>query len=142
MDHEARPDPDPAKPDAAVWERVGRSVSETVAATQDHLRDAARSASAALRDDDLAELADAVLAVPGVVGLDPGRLGELAAHLPVGPGRGISEGDDGTTVRAVLRDDAGVHATAGAVRDAVARLVDTPVRVVVVDVVRGDGGEG
>ncbi|WP_460868765.1 hypothetical protein [Rhodococcus aerolatus] len=130
----------PARGRGERWREVGGSVAgsvaEGVAGVQQQVRDAVRAGAASLGEDDaeLAALGEAVLAVPGVLALHPGVLGDLAARLPGRRAPGITATDDETTVRVVLADDAPVHATATAVRDVAAGVSDAPVRVVVEDV--------
>lgn len=115
-----------------------RRVGGTVTAAQQQVRDAVRAGADALRDADdpeLVEVGVSVLAVPGVLALHPGVLGDLAVRLPGRRAPGLSATDDETTVSVVLADNASVRATATAVRDVVVGAVPgAPVRVVVADV--------
>lgn len=89
------------------------------------------------------DLAAAVLAVPGVLDLHGGLLGEVATYLPGRRVAGIrlrdaEDGEDATTeVHLVVAVDAPLHDTVEAVRAAVRPLVGPgPVHVTVEDVVR------
>ncbi|AJW41540.1 hypothetical protein NY08_3530 [Rhodococcus sp. B7740] len=82
------------------------------------------------------DIADAVLAVDGVVGLHGGMFGEAATYLPGRRIAGIRIGDEGTEVHVTLEFGIAVRDTADAVRSTVAAMVDGPVHVTVEDIVR------
>lgn len=82
------------------------------------------------------DIADAVLAIDGVVGLHGGMFGEAATYLPGRRVAGIRIADDGTEVHVTLQFGVAVRETAEAVRRTVAAMVDGPVHVTVEDVVR------
>lgn len=82
------------------------------------------------------DIADAVLAVDGVVGLHGGMFGEAATYLPGRRIAGIRIGDEGTEVHVTLEFGVAVRETADAVRSTVAAMVDGPVHVTVEDIVR------
>ncbi|OZD63619.1 hypothetical protein CH272_17330 [Rhodococcus sp. 05-340-1] len=82
------------------------------------------------------DIADAVLAIDGVVGLHGGMFGEAATYLPGRRIAGIRIGEDGTEVHVTLEFGVAVRETADAVRRAVATMVDGPVHVTVEDIVR------
>ncbi|MFI8566336.1 Asp23/Gls24 family envelope stress response protein [Rhodococcus sp. NPDC078407] len=82
------------------------------------------------------DIADAVLAVDGVVGLHGGMFGEAATYLPGRRIAGIRSGENGTEVHVTLEFGVAVRDTADAVRRTVAAMVDGPVHVTVEDVVR------
>lgn len=89
--------------------------------------------------DDLAVQAEAVvdtvLAVPGVVGLHGGVMGEIAVYLPGRRVSGVRLRPDLTDVHVVLALGAGVRSTAEAVQSAVAAIRPGRVDVTVEDVV-------
>ena len=76
----------------------------------------------------------AALAVPGVVDLHGGSLGEVAVHLPGRRVSGLRLRDDRTEVHLVVLMGAPVRETADAVQRAVARVRPGRVDVVVADV--------
>ncbi|MBM7366139.1 Asp23/Gls24 family envelope stress response protein [Gordonia hydrophobica] len=80
------------------------------------------------------QVAQAVLAVPGVVGLDGGLFGEVATYLPGERVSGVQLSDDEGSVHIVvdLRHD--LRAVAAQVADAAADLCGVPVSVTVEDV--------
>ena len=80
------------------------------------------------------EIAAAVRAVPGVVGLHTGTFGEVATYLAGRRVDGVQIRPDGCSVHLVLAWGAPVLATADLVRAAVAPLVGIPVDVSVEDV--------
>lgn len=82
------------------------------------------------------DIADAVLAIDGVVGLHGGMFGEAATYLPGRRIAGIRIGEDGTEVHVTLEFGVAVRETADAVRRTVATMVDGPVHVTVEDIVR------
>lgn len=82
------------------------------------------------------DIADAVLAIDGVVGLHGGMFGEAATYLPGRRIAGIRIGEDGTEVHVSLEFGVAVRETADAVRRTVATMVDGPVHVTVEDIVR------
>ncbi|OZE12487.1 hypothetical protein CH249_04915 [Rhodococcus sp. 05-2255-3B1] len=82
------------------------------------------------------DIADAVLAVDGVVGLHGGMFGEAATYLPGRRIAGIRIDDEGTEVHVTLEFGVAVRETADAVRSTVAAMVDGPVHVTVEDIVR------
>ena len=91
------------------------------------------------------EVAAAVRAVPGVVGLHTGTFGEVATYLAGRRVDGVQLRPDGCSVHLVLAWGAPVLATADLVRAAVAPLVGVPVDVSVEDVLApsfssGSGG--
>lgn len=81
------------------------------------------------------QVAAATLGVPGVAGLHAGSFGEVATYLPGRRVTGVRLRDDGTEVHVVAAMGSPLRELADAVRSAVAPLVDTPVQVVVEDVV-------
>ena len=84
---------------------------------------------------DPAELvAAAVRAVPGVVRLDGGVLGEVATHLPGRRVVGVRTGDRGTEVHLVADQDRDLRDVAERVHREVAGLVPGPVHVYIDDV--------
>ncbi|MCX6408481.1 MAG: hypothetical protein NTV28_16330 [Propionibacteriales bacterium] len=80
-------------------------------------------------------VAAATLGVPGVAGLHAGSFGEVATYLPGRRVTGVRLRDDDTEVHVVAVMGTRLRDLADAVRSAVSPLVDTPVRVVVEDVV-------
>ncbi|WP_415973617.1 Asp23/Gls24 family envelope stress response protein [Rhodococcus sp. 077-4] len=82
------------------------------------------------------DIADAVLAIDGVVGLHGGMFGEAATYLPGRRIAGVRIGEDGTEVHVTLEFGVAVRDTAEAVRRTVAAMVDGPVHVTVEDIVR------
>ena len=96
--------------------------------------DAAPAPPATLAD----QVDAAVRAVPGVVDLHGGFLGEVATYLPGRRVAGVRLAEDATHVHVVLAWDAPIGATTDAVRDAVRGLVQGPghevVHVMVEDV--------
>lgn len=91
------------------------------------------------------EVAAAVRAVPGVVGLHTGTFGEVATYLAGRRVDGVQLRPDGCSVHLVLAWGAPVLVTADLVRSAVAPLVGVPVDVSVEDVLApsfssGSGG--
>ncbi|MGV8968361.1 MAG: hypothetical protein ACOH2F_19015 [Cellulomonas sp.] len=80
-------------------------------------------------------VANAVLAVPGVVGLHTGTFGEIATYLAGRRVEGVQIRPDSCAVHLVLAWGAPVLATADRVRAVVGPLVGTPVDVSVEDVV-------
>ena len=78
-------------------------------------------------------VAAAVLAVPGVVRLHPGRFGEVGTYLPGRRVAGIRLTDAVAEVHVVLEVGEPVQAVAQQVHAVVAAVVDVPVRVVVDD---------
>ena len=80
------------------------------------------------------QVAEAVLAVPGVNGLHAGVLGEAATYLPGRRVNGVKVTDDSCEVHVVLDADTPVRQTADTVRAAVEPLVDGPVHVIVEDI--------
>ncbi|WP_380169236.1 hypothetical protein [Jannaschia sp. R86511] len=88
--------------------------------------------------DGLAAQADLVaataLAVPGVVGLHGGALGEVAVYLPGRRVSGVRLRDGRTQVHVVLALGVPVRATAETVQRAVAAVRPGPVDVTVEDV--------
>ncbi|MFY2790158.1 Asp23/Gls24 family envelope stress response protein [Rhodococcus sp. KRD162] len=86
--------------------------------------------------DQSEDIADAVLAIDGVVGLHGGMFGEAATYLPGRRVAGIRVGDGGTEVHVTLQFGVSVRETADAVRNTVAAMIDGPVHVTVEDIVR------
>ena len=80
------------------------------------------------------QVADAVLAVPGVHALHAGLLGEVATYLPGRRVQGVRRREDGCEVHLVLEWDAPVGATTEEVRAALAGLVTGPVDLTVEDI--------
>lgn len=76
----------------------------------------------------------AALAVPGVVRLHGGTLGEVAVHLPGRRVTGVRLRDGLTAVHVVVAVGADVRRTAAAVQQAVAAVRPGPVDVTVEDV--------
>lgn len=86
-------------------------------------------------DEPLAKrVADAVLAVPGVIGLDGGLFGEVATYLPGERVSGVQLSDDEGSVHIVvdLRHD--LREVAAQVADVAFGLCDVPFSVTVEDV--------
>lgn len=81
----------------------------------------------------------AALAVPGVVGLHGGALGEVAVHLPGRRVSGVRLRDGRTEVHVVVAVGAPVPATAEAVQRAVSAVRPGAVDVTVADVREADG---
>ncbi|WP_227748586.1 Asp23/Gls24 family envelope stress response protein [Oerskovia douganii] len=85
-------------------------------------------------DSDLADRVVArVLAVPGVVRLHPGVLGEVATYLPGRAVPGVRLRPDGTEVHVVVSTARPIPPVARDVHEAVRPLVRQPVRVYVED---------
>ncbi|GAA1897689.1 Asp23/Gls24 family envelope stress response protein [Lapillicoccus jejuensis] len=84
-------------------------------------------------------LVDAVLGVPGVVGLHAGALGEVATYLPGRRVPGVRVRDGVVDVHVVLAEGAPLRTTAVAVRAAVATLVPGAAVDVTVEDVRAPG---
>ncbi|OZD07383.1 hypothetical protein CH275_08635 [Rhodococcus sp. 06-235-1A] len=82
------------------------------------------------------DIADAVTAIDGVVGLHGGMFGEAATYLPGRRIAGVRIGEDGTEVHVTLEFGVAVRETAEAVRRTVSAMVDGPVHVTVEDIVR------
>lgn len=80
------------------------------------------------------QVADAVLAVPGVVRLHGGRFGGLGTYLAGRRVVGVRIQDDGTDVHVVVTDHVPVPVTAARVQRAVSALAPMPVRVHVEDI--------
>ena len=86
-------------------------------------------------EDELSDrLAAAVLATECVAALHPGVFGEVATYLPGRRVRGIRITDHGCEIHVVLNWDAPIWATASAVRQSAARLVEGVVDVTVADI--------
>lgn len=79
-------------------------------------------------------VADAVLAVPGVVGLHPGQFGDVATYLPGRRVSGVRVLDDHSEVHVVVAEGMPVLAVADAVRSTVVALTGKPVDVTVADI--------
>lgn len=87
------------------------------------------------REPDPAEvLAAVVQAVPGVVRLDGGPLGEIGTYLPGRRVPGIRRTADGTDVHLVVDQTADLRAVAERVHREVAGIVPGPVHVYIDDV--------
>ncbi|MDQ3610018.1 MAG: hypothetical protein M4D85_00180 [Actinomycetota bacterium] len=84
----------------------------------------------------------AVVSVPGVAELHPGRYGEVATHLPGRRVRGIQLRSDRVEVHVALHWGTDVLATADEVRAAAMRVADRPVDVTVEDVFAPGAGGG
>lgn len=84
------------------------------------------------------QVASAVLGVPGVAGLHAGSFGEVGTYLPGRRVTGVRLRDDITEVHVVATMGTPLRELADAVRSAVAPHVDTPVQVVVEDIVPAD----
>ena len=83
----------------------------------------------------LAEVvAEAVLAVPGVVRLHGGRFGELATYLPGRRVIGVRVDERGTEVHVVVSGDASAADTGGRIQRAVSAIAPMPVRVHIEDI--------
>ncbi len=80
-------------------------------------------------------VAEAALAVPGVVGLHAGSFGEVGTYLPGRRVAGVRLGATSTEVHVSVRMGARIPEVAAAIVGAVGPLVGTPVEVVVEDVV-------
>ena len=84
---------------------------------------------------DLAEvLASVIKAVPGVIRLDGGSLGEVATYLPGRRVIGIRISPGGTDVHLVADQDADLRGVAERVHREVARIAPPPVHVFIDDV--------
>ena len=85
--------------------------------------------------DELSDrLAAVVLATEGVAALHPGVFEEVATYLPGRRVQGIRVTDHGCEIHVVLDWGAPIWATASAVRQAAARLVEGAVDVTVADI--------
>lgn len=82
----------------------------------------------------VAQVADAVLSVPGVAGLHAGMFGEVGTYLPGEKIPGIRIGEDRTAVHLAITGQLSVHHVASAVQAAVEKLVHGPVDVAVEDI--------
>lgn len=82
------------------------------------------------------DIADAVLAVDGVVGLHGGMFGEAATYLPGRRVAGVRMGENGTEVHLTVAFGVPVREVSDAVRTVVAPMVDGPVHVTVEDIAR------
>ena len=82
----------------------------------------------------VAQVADTVRSVPGVAGLHADMFGEVATYLPGDKVPGIRIGEDGTEVHIAITGQFPVRHVAGAVQEAVARLVPGTVDVTVEDI--------
>ncbi len=80
------------------------------------------------------QVAESVLAVPGVEGLHAGVLGEVATYLPGRRINGVRLSADVCEVHVVVAWDADLRSIADDVRGHLAALVDVPVTVTVEDV--------
>ena len=78
-------------------------------------------------------VAAAVLAVPGVAGLHPGRFGEVATYLPGRRVTGVKLGTDVVEVHVVATSASPLLAVAQQIHAAVSAVVDAPVQVFVED---------
>ena len=85
-------------------------------------------------------LAAAVLATEGVAALHPGIFEEVATYLPGRRVRGIRITDHGCEIHVVLNWGAPIWATASAVRQAAARLVEGAVDVTIADIADPSAG--
>ncbi len=85
------------------------------------------------------QAAEAALAVPGVARLHAGSFGEVGTYLPGRRVTGIRIRDEISEVHVVATMGTPLRELADAVRDAVAPFLDTPVQVVVEDVVPETG---
>jgi hypothetical protein len=91
--------------------------------------------TASPQDQDPAELLAALVeAVPGVVRLEGGVLGEVATYLPGRKVTGVRIGPDGTDLHLVADQDADVRDVAERVHRQVAGFVPGPVHVYIDDV--------
>ena len=86
------------------------------------------------------DVAQAVLAVPGVAALHGGMFGEVGTYLPGRRVRGVRLTEDSTDVHVSVLLGYPVRQTADQIRRAVSQLVAGPVHVVVEDVVEGAPG--
>lgn len=84
---------------------------------------------------DSERVADAVRAVPGVVGLHAGAVGEAVTLLPGRRVAGVRLTDEATEVHVAVEHGRPVREVADAVRAATRTVLDRPVTVVVEDVV-------
>ena len=84
---------------------------------------------------DIDAVAAAVRAVPGVVDLHAGAVGEAVTLLPGRRVAGIRSGADGTEVHVALAEGTALREVADAVRIAVRAVAPGPVTVVVEDLV-------
>lgn len=82
------------------------------------------------------DIADAVLAIDGVIGLHGGMFGEAATYLPGRRIAGVRSSEDGTEIHVTLEFGVAIRETADAVRRTVAAMVDGPVHVTVEDIAR------
>ncbi|MFW0785091.1 hypothetical protein AAFP35_11255 [Gordonia sp. CPCC 206044] len=83
------------------------------------------------------QVADAVLAVPGVTGLHGGLFGEVATYLPGGRVSGVALSDDHGEVHLVVGLDQDLRSVAEDARDAAERLTGSPVSVTIEDISTG-----
>lgn len=79
-------------------------------------------------------VAAAALAVPGVIGLDGGSLGEVATYLPGRRVSGVADRGDRLIVSITALAAGDLRILAELVRSAVARVDPRPVDVVVADI--------
>ncbi|MDS1115639.1 Asp23/Gls24 family envelope stress response protein [Gordonia westfalica] len=84
--------------------------------------------------DPVDELADAVLAVPGVTGLHGGLLGEVATYLPGRRVAGIVLDADVGEIHIVADMSSDLQTVAATVRDTAERIAGRPFAVVVEDI--------
>ena len=97
--------------------------------------DRSPASSSASPIGDLAdEVAEAVLAAPGVHALHGGAFGEVATYLPGRRVAGVRIRDTGCDVHVTVDWGASVHPTAAAIRASVRRLVAGAVDVTIEDV--------
>ena len=80
------------------------------------------------------EIAERVLAVPGVAGLHAGMFGEVATYLPGRRVVGVRLTDTCVDVHVSLLVDAPVRETAAAIQRSVGRITDLPVDVTIEDI--------
>ena len=83
------------------------------------------------------EVADAVLAVPGVTGLYGGVFGEIATYLPGGRINGVVVSDNAVDVHIVVDMTHDLIEVAGEVRALSRRLTGVPATVTVEDITVG-----
>lgn len=85
-------------------------------------------------------IALATASVPGVAGLHAGSFGEVGTYLPGRRVDGVRVGPDAAEVHVVVTMGFALRDVADEVRTAVGQVVDTPVQVVVEDVVPAADG--
>ncbi|MEE3852789.1 Asp23/Gls24 family envelope stress response protein [Gordonia sp. LSe1-13] len=88
------------------------------------------------------DVAEAVVAVPGVTGLYGGVFGEIATYLPGGRVNGVVLSDESAEVHIIVDMTRDLHDVAISVRDVVRDLTGAPVIVIIEDVTVGSDQVG